>query len=375
MAPALKHDRGSSNSIDEDDFFGTHPIRGSNDQASSRPSNERNVIRDGNDVILKQFEMKMIKREYSRNQASRDKKKSAAGAMTLEGVDWSGFPGAAHASPRGRETPSTGGERKSSCDRRGKSQHVSTSADVEEIILVSQRQHRHRVDGLGSSSIRVPISQRRLSTGDAPRALSADSALSPGATSPLHRSSRRISKRIVVGSTSDVVTAAISRTASSRSSRRMTTDLGGSLHNAKTSHVEGGSGSGTGTTPRPQRTRRTTSRERVERHRRPQSEKIVGSSRRLQKQNSSGLGGSSTKRTPRTSNRSARSQSPANAGRRKSTSPHASTRGLAAASATTLDTRRKITSQPSRSRRGSSLDTSKGDFMSSGLKKQSSIRW
>jgi hypothetical protein len=357
MAPAFKCDQGSGNSIDEEDFFGTHGVRGANDNPAGRPENETNVIRDGNDVILKQFEMKMIKREYSRNQTSRDKKVSAAGAMTLAGVDWSGFPGAAHISPLG-DTPFV--ERKSPRDRRRKSLH---SGD-EEVILVPQR-HRHRPDGHGSS--RFPVSQRRLSAGDAPRALSADSALSPRPMSPQHRN-RRTSKRNLSVQTPD--TGAVFRPSSSRSSRRMSLDLEGSNNIGNISHGGSGSGSGSRSGHRPLRTRRAASGERVERQQRPRSEKNV-SSRRPQRQNSSGAG---AKRSPRTSNRNTRSESPSNAGRRNSMSPHASTRGLAAASATTLDTRRKSTSQ-SKSRRGSSLEKGNGDFMGIELKKQSSIRW
>jgi hypothetical protein len=84
----------------EEDFFGI--VRGAPD-----PDNEEQLIKDGNNQILKAVESKKKTREYSRSQTSRDKTTSA---MNMSFVDWSGFPAAAHSN-----SPATTSERK---DRR-----------------------------------------------------------------------------------------------------------------------------------------------------------------------------------------------------------------------------------------------------------------
>jgi hypothetical protein len=416
MAPAFKHDNGMGSSIDGDDYFGTdssvRALSIGNPAAAMSAEDETNVIRDGNNAILRQFEMKMIKREYSKTQTSRGNvAPSSSRTMTL---DWSGFSGAAHVCSPGERSPSAERKKAPRERRAGKKsprELATPTTEDEEIIEVHHRHghrhgHRHRstLDGHGSSS-RLAISQRRLSADGSARALSADSALPPGQTSPQYRN-RRTGKRNLLIQTSSEIRAATrpssarssrrksveaggstgnginishgqtpeirssTRPSSSRSSRRMSAELGGSIGNGDASN--GGIGSGSGTGHRPLRSRRTTSGERSERQQQPRPARPEGTQASPQPrgQHSS----PNSKRTPRASNRNSRSTSPSNTGRRKSTSPHASNRGLAAASATTLDTRRKSTSH-SRSRRGLSFDNGSGDFMGSGLKKQSSIKW
>jgi hypothetical protein len=95
MGPASKFDEFPANF--EDEFIGdgggstSSPVseEGSEDE-------EEQLIKDGNDQVLKSFETRKKNQEYSRSQARREKK---APELSMDFVDWSGFPGAAHTSP------------------------------------------------------------------------------------------------------------------------------------------------------------------------------------------------------------------------------------------------------------------------------------
>lgn len=65
---------------------------------------QKKLIKDGNDQVLKNIEARKKKGDYSRSQTSRNMKEPS---LNMSSVDWSGFPGAAHTSH-----PSSG-ERKS----------------------------------------------------------------------------------------------------------------------------------------------------------------------------------------------------------------------------------------------------------------------
>ena len=86
MSPANFDDIGTTL---EEDFFGF-----SKGDASEDDSNDaEQLIEDGNNQVLENFEARKVTREYSRTQTSRGTKSKG---ITLSYVDWSGFPGAAH---------------------------------------------------------------------------------------------------------------------------------------------------------------------------------------------------------------------------------------------------------------------------------------
>uniref|UniRef100_A0A7S4A8K8 Uncharacterized protein n=1 Tax=Pseudo-nitzschia australis TaxID=44445 RepID=A0A7S4A8K8_9STRA len=65
------------------------------------------AIKDGNDAVLKQFEIKKIQMEYSKGQARRGSKSLSNMNISIANVDWSGFSGAAHNSIRSGISTST----------------------------------------------------------------------------------------------------------------------------------------------------------------------------------------------------------------------------------------------------------------------------
>ncbi|KAG7346584.1 hypothetical protein IV203_005652 [Nitzschia inconspicua] len=114
MSP--KHDNGAWPPLDDERFDDqsssnnntndNHPARPASpelleDESASETSSQ--IIKDGNAVILKEFEATNISRQYSKIQSKRSKYSTeAASVLTLDGVDWSGFSGAAHHPAEGR---------------------------------------------------------------------------------------------------------------------------------------------------------------------------------------------------------------------------------------------------------------------------------
>jgi hypothetical protein len=118
MSPGSKYDNGFGSPIDDDRFDDDDPSSSHNRNndhhhrqlhrpASPEPleddssDNSSQLIKNGNAVILKEFEAIKISRQYSNNQAKGSNKASVP-ALTLDGVDWSGFSRAAHHPAEGR---------------------------------------------------------------------------------------------------------------------------------------------------------------------------------------------------------------------------------------------------------------------------------
>lgn len=69
---------------------------------------EARAMKDGNDAVLRQCEIKKIQMEYSKSQVGHGSKSLSSLNMTEANVDWSGFSGAAHkfvGNKPGPETP------------------------------------------------------------------------------------------------------------------------------------------------------------------------------------------------------------------------------------------------------------------------------
>lgn len=109
-------------------------------QHQQHPSNSINIfncttneeqqakaIKDGNDAVLKQFEIKKIQMEYSKGQARSDNKPLSSMNISIANVDWSGFSGAAHNSIRsiGSATTNSTNNNKSSHRKTAKSRRKS----------------------------------------------------------------------------------------------------------------------------------------------------------------------------------------------------------------------------------------------------------
>lgn len=79
------------------------------------------IIQDGNTAILQEFEATQIARQYSRNQLHKGNhpSKTVSSVLTLDGVDWSGFSGAAH---------------KAEGQRPRSSKRLQTSSSKEEVV-------------------------------------------------------------------------------------------------------------------------------------------------------------------------------------------------------------------------------------------------
>lgn len=349
---------------------------GNSSHDGSEQDASRRVIHHSNDAILKQFEVKKIKREYSRSQA-RTKVTSGVSGLTLAGVDWGGMvSAAAH-----KHSPGEGGGAAGSSttpERKERSRRRLQSAD--NLLLckeepTSQKAKESRADRRMSTHERR-LSQRVLNVdgvgAGSQRALSADSALSPSKRAAGEKyKNRRTSSRDLM-SHPDLLAPPDKSTYRSRRSVKSADQVSSS---------ENGS-----TQQRRARNRRGKSGERQRKGssvpRRPRSERNL-SANRPQRHHSTGKVGprnagtgaeaATTVKKEKDALRSSRSESPTagRKSRRSSNSPHpASTRGLAAASSTTLERRATKNPPQARSRRGS-FDMGQGEKIA----KQSSIRW
>jgi hypothetical protein len=110
MTPGSKYDGGFGPPIDDkqtDDHhpnnpgttgppvYHLHPYPELESHSDDSSYNSSRIISNGNAVILKEFEATNLSRQYSKNQG-KGSKMTTAPILTLDGVDWSGFSGAAH---------------------------------------------------------------------------------------------------------------------------------------------------------------------------------------------------------------------------------------------------------------------------------------
>ena len=133
MGPASKFEEFTPGF--DKDMFGDGDGPTETDPAPEEESeDEEQLLKDGNDQVLKNFETQRKSQDYSRSQASRDKK---APEISMDFVDWSGFPGAAHTSP------AVTGMRKSRSDRlSGTSSHDSGANTDSEKRTISRSHQR-----------------------------------------------------------------------------------------------------------------------------------------------------------------------------------------------------------------------------------------
>ena len=102
---------------------------------------EEQLIKDGNDQVLRSFDTRKKSQDYSRTHApSRDKK---APEMNLDIVDWgAGFSAAAHRSPgsvTGRKTPGTGTRGKLSGGLPGTNSNIAPPLTESEKLRIQER--------------------------------------------------------------------------------------------------------------------------------------------------------------------------------------------------------------------------------------------
>lgn len=299
---------------------------------------EARAIKDGNDAVLKQFEVKKTLTEYSKTQTSRGNKAGSTMNMTLAIVDWSGFPGAAHKTSSGESSSSERTRRRS---RRKVLQAPTSVSEIEE-----QSDMNHCASKIST----LKISRRRLaSIGGSSRALNkhSDDPFNKPASSQQYKYRRTSSKNLTdcqpISSSSETVLHVRSRDRRSQCQHRERLNPRGSSDDSGQTLRRGRTNPGDENQDIPST--------------RSQRNLISRSSRR----NHTAKGSINRKLTspPSTSTKRLRPMLTATA----------SSRGLVAASSTTLEVTKKKTPSKAKSRQR------QGDFMGSELKKQSSMRW
>lgn len=324
--PASLIDRSSNSSLRHDDDDGEIFVLSAAGESPLKLTTNQ-VLKDGEEVILKQFNIRQIKREYSRTQGTPDRPKSTSGlsGLTLSGVDWGGMvSGAVHNT---NKSNNNNGTKTCTSDNKGKATTTCSRArlDSTENLLLGRPKSSDERDpmkknskGRDSSSFGIKdiaegsIRTRRTLHADMlQRSQSADSALSPSGRKTTDRTykSRRMSARNLLNpdlmQTDKLATA-------SRSRRVLQTELGNIDEKVSSASAGGsrpgrsGSG-GDGGSKTEKRTRRKSSTGEHKRAetgngiaRRPRSERIL-SSTRPQRQHSDG-----GRRTTRSGDRSSR---------------------------------------------------------------------
>mmetsp|Transcript_52059 Transcript_52059/g.125662 ORF Transcript_52059/g.125662 Transcript_52059/m.125662 type:complete len:495 (-) Transcript_52059:2774-4258(-) len=391
------------------------------------------VLKDGEEVILKQFSIRQIKREYSKSTLSGnggipDRPKSTSGLMTLSGVDWGGMvSAAAHNSNKNNKCPSNKTTDNSSGSGGGKVSHRSRRRldSADEVISGRSKSVEKGSSKRGTTEGSIRTRRLSLQTENFRRSQSADSALSPKSGNKRGDkifTSRRMSARNLLNTDVTLPDKSTSRSRRVLQSEMGSIDENGNENSSSNGVAVGGGGGGgrsgrlEGGSGQKRSSRRATSKDRPQRAdssnapRRPRSERIP-STTRPQRNNSDGRKPSATRGSTRTTLatknknttttgtttkgkvgegekrkkkkelRNSRSESPGTErSRTKSKSPHAaayepssSTRGIRTAAASTSLDRRPNTSinqKPRSTRRGSFDPTQTGN-----IAKQKSIKW
>mmetsp|Transcript_4374 Transcript_4374/g.12562 ORF Transcript_4374/g.12562 Transcript_4374/m.12562 type:complete len:296 (-) Transcript_4374:561-1448(-) len=81
---------------DNEDPYETSSASSVTHQPSNCSKEESRAMKDGNDAVLRQFEVKKLQMEFSKTQVGYGSKSLSSLNMTTANVDWSGFSAAAH---------------------------------------------------------------------------------------------------------------------------------------------------------------------------------------------------------------------------------------------------------------------------------------